>query len=176
MLTCPQIGIFLASDNSPYTLSDFSNNHLIETLVIMHGDRTKVELNDFHCAFTPPDHSTAIADINRIFFDDESYNYGHGQAYQTFGIDVTNGCLVIIRPDQCKFVSAFLLFVLSRGNDQPSSEIDLADTRFPRCFSCDQSRRLHGIDTTISAVPLSEIEVLIKTCWLYVLQFSEIRD
>lgn len=101
-----QIGVFLTSDDGPYFLTDpnkHSNSDRFETLVIMHGDRTKVELNQFHSTFTPPDPSTDISDINRIFFDDESYNYGHGRAYQTLGIDTDSGCIVIVRPDQCKF-------------------------------------------------------------------------
>jgi phenol 2-monooxygenase len=32
--------------------------------------------------------------------DDESYNYGHGHAYDSLGIDPQQGAVVIVRPDQ----------------------------------------------------------------------------
>lgn len=32
--------------------------------------------------------------------DDESYNYGHGHAYQSLGIDPQHGAVIIVRPDQ----------------------------------------------------------------------------
>jgi len=32
--------------------------------------------------------------------DDESYNYGHGHAFETLGIDPQQGAVVIVRPDQ----------------------------------------------------------------------------
>lgn len=40
--------------------------------------------------------------MHKVFFDDESYDQGHGQAYKQLGIDSRTGCAVIIRPDQCK--------------------------------------------------------------------------
>jgi phenol 2-monooxygenase (NADPH) len=39
----------------------------------------------------------------KTFVDDESYNSGHGYAYEKYGIDVEEGAVVIVRPDQCKF-------------------------------------------------------------------------
>jgi hypothetical protein len=41
-------------------------------------------------------------DIHKIYIDDESYNYGHGHAYECYGIDPTKGAIVIIRPDHRK--------------------------------------------------------------------------
>lgn len=32
--------------------------------------------------------------------DDESYNYGHGHAYESLGIDPQQGAVIIVRPDQ----------------------------------------------------------------------------
>lgn len=42
-------------------------------------------------------------DLHKIYFDDESYNKGHGHAYELLGISPQKGALVIVRPDQCKF-------------------------------------------------------------------------
>lgn len=36
--------------------------------------------------------------------DDESYNSGHGHAYEKYGIDVEEGAVAIVRPDQCKLL------------------------------------------------------------------------
>lgn len=44
---------------------------------------------------------TNFADLHKVFIDDESYNSGHGHAYEKYGVDVKNGALVILRPDQC---------------------------------------------------------------------------
>ena len=37
-----------------------------------------------------------------MYYDDESYNKGHGQAYEFLGINPEQGAIVIARPDQCK--------------------------------------------------------------------------
>lgn len=36
--------------------------------------------------------------------DDDSYNSGHGHAYEKFGVDPEKGATVIVRPDQCMFL------------------------------------------------------------------------
>lgn len=40
-------------------------------------------------------------DLHKVFIDDESYNSGHGHAYEKYGIDPEIGATVIVRPDQC---------------------------------------------------------------------------
>ena len=41
-----------------------------------------------------------IIDLHKIFVDDESYNHGHGRAYETLGISKERGASIIVRPDQ----------------------------------------------------------------------------
>lgn len=41
------------------------------------------------------------ADLHKMYYDDESYNKGHGHAYEFLGIK-PEGAIVIVRPDQCK--------------------------------------------------------------------------
>lgn len=41
-------------------------------------------------------------DIHKVFVDDESYNHGHGKAYETYDINPKKGAMVIVRPDQCE--------------------------------------------------------------------------
>jgi phenol 2-monooxygenase len=40
--------------------------------------------------------------------DDESYNSGHGHAYEKYEIDVDEGAMVVVRPDQCESISCLL--------------------------------------------------------------------
>ena len=42
-----------------------------------------------------------ISDLHKIYYDDESYNKGHGHAYEFLGITPDQGAIVIVRPDQC---------------------------------------------------------------------------
>lgn len=41
--------------------------------------------------------------LHKVFVDDESWNSGHGHAYDSYGIDPEQGCLVVVRPDHCKW-------------------------------------------------------------------------
>lgn len=41
-------------------------------------------------------------DLHNVFVDDESYNSGHGHAYEKYCIDPTKGAVIVVRPDQCK--------------------------------------------------------------------------
>ncbi|KAE9977476.1 hypothetical protein BLS_001379 [Venturia inaequalis] len=49
--------------------------------------------------FTLPDGEWELTFCHKIFVDDESYNYGHGHAYDSLGIDPQHGAVVIVRPD-----------------------------------------------------------------------------
>jgi hypothetical protein len=42
-------------------------------------------------------------DLHKVYVDDESYNSGHGRAYEFYGVDPVQGAVVIVRPDQCEF-------------------------------------------------------------------------
>lgn len=43
-----------------------------------------------------------MRDIHKTFVDDESYNSGHGKAYEFYGVDPELGASAIVRPDQCE--------------------------------------------------------------------------
>lgn len=47
---------------------------------------------------------TPTQDLHKIYIDDESYNSGHGRAYEFYGVDPMQGAVVIVRPDQCEFL------------------------------------------------------------------------
>jgi phenol 2-monooxygenase len=38
----------------------------------------------------------------KTFIDDNSYNSGHGHAYEKYGVSVEEGAIVIVRPDHCE--------------------------------------------------------------------------
>jgi phenol 2-monooxygenase len=113
---------FLTSPKSPivaFTKKGASSDSLIEPLLVMYGERVKIEDDGIPipAVFTPvngkwqmkgqsrlmkflgktTDHSL---DLNKIYVDDESYNNGHGKAYEKLGIDPEKGAVVVIRPDQ----------------------------------------------------------------------------
>ncbi|KAJ5676713.1 uncharacterized protein N7477_002346 [Penicillium maclennaniae] len=100
-----KIGHFFLSAKSPlmaYKSKHDSIDSLIEILLVMKGDRSKIEFKDFHRAFWPETGDLNLNDLNKIYFDDESYHHGHGHAYDAYGIDAKSGCIVVVRPDQCK--------------------------------------------------------------------------
>lgn len=52
-----------------------------------------------------------IADLFKTFVDCESYNSGHGHAYDTYQIDKTEGAAVVVRPDHC-MISIFMCIIV----------------------------------------------------------------
>lgn len=72
---------------------------VIEVLTVHAGPRNAVDIFDFPEVFRPYDEIDGW-DYEKIFVDDLSYHEGHGQLYETFGIDPNKGCLVVLRPDQ----------------------------------------------------------------------------
>lgn len=94
-----------------------SINSVIEPILVMKGDRSKIEFSHIHHVFWPETgdqnlngNSSSIlgfadlvlinTDLKKIYFDDESYHHGHGHAYEQYGIDPKAGCIVVVRPDQ----------------------------------------------------------------------------
>lgn len=96
-----------------------SIDSVIDPILVMKGDRSKVEFKALHKAFWPETGDQNLngkslnpgsaklalpligTDLDKIYFDDESYHHGHGHAYEAYGIDPKEGCIVVVRPDQC---------------------------------------------------------------------------
>lgn len=117
---------------------------LIETIVIGHGKRHDVELEQIPEVFYPVAGKNqtrgefsrcpvccihinlilSLSDLHKIYYDDESHNKGHGHAYEYLGIDPKQGALIIVRPDQCK--SSFYLSLAAFNLLNP----------FSRCLRC----------------------------------------
>lgn len=103
------LGESLAASQSPlarFMSPGCENDTTIDTLVVLHGDRTKVEFDQIQAVFKPKHHDLDMTNLHKIFFDDQSWNDGHGEAYKTLGINTQKGCIVVARPDQ--YVSAVL--------------------------------------------------------------------
>ncbi|KAL6831586.1 FAD binding domain-containing protein [Trichoderma camerunense] len=74
-------------------------NSVIQGVLVLASKRVKVEQNMIPDVFTPITGKWKIKHLQKVFVDDESYNSGHGKAYEAYGIH-PEGCLIIIRPDQ----------------------------------------------------------------------------
>ncbi|KAI5201533.1 hypothetical protein AUEXF2481DRAFT_534475 [Aureobasidium subglaciale EXF-2481] len=96
---------YLASEQSPltrYATSNSGSTSFIELILVVADHRADIEMHhDIPSLFYPPTGPYGLDDINKIFVDDESYNHGHGHAYDALGIDKSIGSVVVIRPDQC---------------------------------------------------------------------------
>ncbi|KAJ5645721.1 hypothetical protein N7507_011732 [Penicillium longicatenatum] len=103
------LGEYLSSRDSPvrmFTPKSQDADSLIETIVIGHGKRHDIELEHIPECFYPVTGKNQTKDLHKIYYDDESYNSGHGRAYEFLGISPKEGALIIVRPDQ--YVSAVI--------------------------------------------------------------------
>ncbi|CAH7672901.1 FAD binding domain-domain-containing protein [Phakopsora pachyrhizi] len=73
---------------------------VINCLTILASPRPSLELESFHDVLRPKHGKHGYRNYDKIFTDDESYHFGHGRAYETYGIDPKVGCVTIVRPDQ----------------------------------------------------------------------------
>jgi hypothetical protein len=81
-----------------------------------------------HLHFWPVTGKWGIRDLHKTYVDDESYNSGHGNAYEFYGINPKEGALIIARPDQCK-----ISFAAENNNY----------ANLPRCCCCARYRGLY---------------------------------
>ncbi|KAJ6021489.1 hypothetical protein N7540_006993 [Penicillium herquei] len=103
------IGEYLSSEDGPirtYTPPSDDPDSLMELIIVGHGNRHDIELEQIPECFYPVTGKNQTQDLHKIYYDDESYNKGHGHAYEFLGIDPKEGALVVVRPDQ--YVSAVL--------------------------------------------------------------------
>ncbi|KAJ5559195.1 hypothetical protein N7461_003167 [Penicillium sp. DV-2018c] len=102
-----ELGEYLAAPHGPisaFTPKNQDIDTVIETILVAHGKRHSVELDQIPECFYPVTGKNQIRDLHKIYYDDESYNHGHGHAYEYLGIEPAQGAIVVVRPDQ--YVSA----------------------------------------------------------------------
>ncbi|KAB8228781.1 putative phenol 2-monooxygenase [Aspergillus alliaceus] len=103
------LGNYLSSNEGPlhrFRPKDADMDSVIEPILVGYGKRHSVELEEIPECFYPFGGKNQIRDLHKIYFDDESYNKGHGRVYEHLGINPEKGAIVIIRPDQ--YVSAVI--------------------------------------------------------------------
>lgn len=98
-----QLGDYLLSTEGPvraFTPKEADIDSLIEIIVVLCGSRVEIEQEDIPECFWPVTGKWRMRDLHKVFVDDESYNSGHGHAYEFYGVDQRHGALAVIRPDQ----------------------------------------------------------------------------
>lgn len=117
-----QLGEYLFSDRGPiqkYTTPHSDIDSFIEVLVVLSGERLKMNQEQIPLCFSPvngkwgvrgkanPDDLLSLlithVDLKKIYVDDQSYHSGHGNAYKFYGVDAEKGAIAIVRPDGCKY-------------------------------------------------------------------------
>ncbi|RMZ80662.1 hypothetical protein DV738_g2679, partial [Chaetothyriales sp. CBS 135597] len=89
----------------PFTPANADIDSVIEPVVVLHGDRHGMQQDQLHPLFWPQTGKWRLRDLHKTFVDDESWNSGHGRAYETFGVVPAGpgnegaGVVVIVRPD-----------------------------------------------------------------------------
>ncbi|KUJ09797.1 putative phenol 2-monooxygenase [Mollisia scopiformis] len=94
---------FLSSKDGPvhrFTLPGMDVDSFIEAIVVFYGGRLKLEQEEIPQYFWPTTGEWGMRDLHKTFVDDESYNSGHGHAYEKYGVDVKEGAVAVVRPDQ----------------------------------------------------------------------------
>ncbi|KAL2155698.1 hypothetical protein VTH82DRAFT_440 [Thermothelomyces myriococcoides] len=72
---------------------------VIDRILVLASDRKTVEQDEIPVFFTPVKGKRAMKCLTKVFSDEESYNSGHGHAYELYGVDPERGALVVVRPD-----------------------------------------------------------------------------
>ncbi|KAI9691688.1 MAG: hypothetical protein M1822_007760 [Bathelium mastoideum] len=93
---------YLEGKDSPvkrFTPREWDIDAFIEPIVVFSGRRLDLEQEQIPPYFWPETGKWKMRDLHKIFVDDESYNSGHGHAYEKYGIDTKKGALAILRPD-----------------------------------------------------------------------------
>ncbi|PQE31204.1 phenol 2-monooxygenase protein [Rutstroemia sp. NJR-2017a WRK4] len=93
------LGPKLQSLLTKYTLRGKKIDSVLEVLMIHSAPRIAVEFFDLPEIFHPFTEKEGY-DYSKVYVDDISYHEGHGRAYENYGVDKKEGCLVVLRPDQ----------------------------------------------------------------------------
>jgi len=97
------LGDYLDSAEGPvktFSPSGSDIDSFIEPIVVISGKRVEIEQEQIPDYFWPVTGKWRMRDLHKVFVDDESYNSGHGRAYDFYGVDPKEGAVVVVRPDQ----------------------------------------------------------------------------
>ncbi|KAK0609731.1 FAD binding domain-containing protein [Bombardia bombarda] len=82
-----------------FTAADSDPDSIIDRILVLSSDRIKVEQEQIPGFFVPVTGKYKMKSPAKVYVDDESYNSGHGHAYEEYGVSAQKGALVIVRPD-----------------------------------------------------------------------------
>ncbi|OBT86700.1 hypothetical protein VE02_04637 [Pseudogymnoascus sp. 03VT05] len=97
-----ELGAYLYSSGGPirsHTPVSADIDSFIEPIVVLSGQRVDTLQEQIPDCFSPPTGKWKMRDLHKVYFDDESYNSGHGKAYEFYGIEPSRGAVAIVRPD-----------------------------------------------------------------------------
>ncbi|KAK3296514.1 FAD binding domain-containing protein [Chaetomium fimeti] len=72
---------------------------VIDRVLVIASNRTSVEQEEIPAFFTPVTGQRGMKCLTKVYADEESYNSGHGHAYEAYGVNPEEGALVVVRPD-----------------------------------------------------------------------------
>ncbi|KAI1129609.1 FAD binding domain-containing protein [Nemania abortiva] len=83
-----------------FTPSASDVDSVFNVLLVLSSKRANVELGEIPEIFTPVTGKWGLKNILKVFVDDEGHDHTHGHAYEAYGIEPSQGALVVVRPDQ----------------------------------------------------------------------------
>jgi phenol 2-monooxygenase len=88
-----------------FTSSKGEIDSIFDVRAILQQERQALNVSDLPEVLLPHKGKFRIQDYEKVFTDEASYGFGHGEIYKTRGIS-KEGCVIVARPDQ--YVSAVL--------------------------------------------------------------------
>ncbi|KAL2127028.1 hypothetical protein VTI74DRAFT_11446 [Chaetomium olivicolor] len=98
-LRLKQVARSLEETARRFTPSSAYPDSVIDRVLVIASDRVKVEQEEIPDFFSPVTGKWGMKCLTKVYADDESYNSGHGHAYEAYGVDPKKGALVVVRPD-----------------------------------------------------------------------------
>jgi phenol 2-monooxygenase len=94
-----------AAKNLEQTIRRFTPTHahpdaVIELILVLATKFAETEQAMVPEVFSPVTGKWGIKDLHKMYIDDKHYNAGHGHAYEQYSVDVEQGAVVVVRPDQ----------------------------------------------------------------------------
>ncbi|CZT20422.1 related to phenol hydroxylase [Ramularia collo-cygni] len=89
-----------------YTPLEADVDSIFDVRAVFQQSRKTFDVTDLPSLLLPHKGKFGLQDYEKAFTDEESYGYGFGEIYKTRGISKTEGCIIVVRPDQ--YISAVL--------------------------------------------------------------------
>ncbi|KAK8020145.1 FAD binding domain-containing protein [Apiospora arundinis] len=97
-----QVSRTLSEITRKFTPRGSQLDSILRSVLVLSGKRTEIEMQQIPDVFTPITGRLELKCLLNVFIDDQSYNSGHGHAYESYGVKPETGAVVVLRPDQCK--------------------------------------------------------------------------